>query len=286
MVPKPGHLFPLLFLLVACIGAIPPFIIHLLLRPHVYLVSTASLRTRFSHAKTAFFYFAWRFVSPIMDRDDGPHKAALLAQAYGTVLEIGAGVGDNIKYLTRNRITRLVLVEPNIHMHAALRKKANAADFREDQGSLLLLGCGAAAPQEAELTEAGFRPESVDCVLTVHVLCSLPQPASTIELYRRLLRPGGLLIFYEHVKSEDESTAAWQDVYTRYIWREAMDGCELDRPTGAWIMNGAAAAETHEGGALPAAFDKKRWTKCDIGKPKGQNKYTCLPHVQGIAVKA
>jgi hypothetical protein len=188
MVPKPGHLFPLLFLLVACIGAIPPFIIHLLLRPHVYLVSTASLRTRFSHAKTAFFYFAWRFVSPIMDRDDGPHRTALLAQACGTVLEIGAGVGDNIKYLTRNRITACPCRTQYTHARRA-QEKANAADFREDQGSLLLLGCGAAAPQEAELTEAGFRPERRR-VLTVHVLCSLPQPASTIELYRRLLRPG------------------------------------------------------------------------------------------------
>jgi hypothetical protein len=63
-----------------------------------------------------------------------------------------------------------------------------------------------------------------------------------------------------------------------------MDGCELDRPTGAWIMNGAAAARhTRAGLCLPLLTEEM--DKCDIGKPKGQNKYTCLP-VQGIAVKA
>lgn len=234
-------------------------------------------------------------MSPLLDPGDRPIKQPLLRRAYGTVLEIGAGVGDNIKYYDRAQVERLVLVEPNTNMHPALRAKANAAGYFDADGSLLLLGCGGAASDERALNRAGLTDGTVDSVVAIHVLCGIPAPAAAIEMYRRLLKPGGLLVFYEHVRSSQRYTADWQRWYTDLIWPYAFDGCCLDRPTGAWIVGGEEAAK---GKALANGTElvngvggmeedvRRRWRDVKIVEPEGQKRYATTPHVLGWAVKA
>lgn len=202
-------LMPVAFLAFAAVVAVPPFALHILLHPFQYVFTTASLSERISTLQSKFFYFAWRVMSPVLDPGDKPNKAPLLAKARGTVLEIGPGVGDNIKYYNRSLVHRLILVEPNTNMHAALREKANQSGYFDQDGSLLLLGCGGAASDEKALALAGVGPDSIDSLMAIHVLCGIPQPAEAVEMYRRILKTGGLLTFYEHVRSDQRFTANW-----------------------------------------------------------------------------
>lgn len=289
------HIYPLIFLLVAFLVAVAPFTLHFMLHPFTYILSTAPLIARLRTARSKFFYYAWRVLSPMLDPGDAPIKGPLLAKGRGVVLEIGAGVGHNIKYYDRRRVERLILVEPNVDMHPRLRAMANASGYRETDASLLLLGCGGAASDELALENAGVGAGTVDTVMTIHVLCSIPGPADAVELYRRLLKPGGQLVFYEHVKNEEKATAQWQTWLTELIWRTAFDGCELDRPTGEWIIKGPSTAtramstgramingaHLEAGGSL-----KERWRDYEIKAPDGQSKYSCTPHVMGWAIKA
>ena len=164
------------------------------------------------------FWFMWRVMSPVLDPKDTPNKAPLCAKANGVVLEVGAGVGDNIKYYVRSQVKKLILVEPNLNMHPALQVKAHQSGYFEQDGSLLLLGCGAAPSDESDLAVAGVGPESVDSIVSIHVLCGIPNPDGAVELYRTVLKPGGLLVFFEHVRSDQKITSDLQSWYTRNIW--------------------------------------------------------------------
>ncbi|KAI9720768.1 MAG: hypothetical protein M1828_005560 [Chrysothrix sp. TS-e1954] len=286
--PYAQALFPTVFFTLGIVIALPQFLFNLAFHPLAYLTSPDPV----SVAKSKFFYYAWRVMSPALDPGDKPVKAPLLAKCYGTVVEIGPGVGDNIKYYHRTRVERLVLVEPNTDMHSALRSKANNAGYFEKDASLLILGCGGAASDEPALAAAGVGPETVDCVASIHVLCGIPNPALAIELYRRLLKPNGLLVFYEHVRSDQPIAASWQRWYNNF-WPTFFDGCCLDRPTGAWIAEGPQAADGKGlvsglemvNGADPVFDGGRRWKQIKMERPKGHQKDTCLPHVLGWAIK-
>jgi len=271
------YAYPVSFLLIALIIALPPTLLTLLRHPF----SVFDIRT-------IFFAHAWRILSPALDPGDAPHKRPLLAHAHGVVLEIGPGVGDNIKYYERSSISRLVLVEPNGRMHAALRRRAAESGFHECDGTLQLLGCGGGVGDEAALQRAGVGSGSIDTVVVVHVLCSVPRPALAAEMYRRLLRRGGSLLFYEHVRSTEPQAAAWQAWLTRWVWRAAFDGCELDRPTGAWIKNGPAFVDvgTEARDHQEDESGERRWTEWRMEAPEGQARFACTPHVWGWGVKA
>ena len=285
---------PVLLLIMAPIIGLPPLIFHVLTNPLTYIVSTLPLSDRVSILRSKFFFYAWRVMSPLFDSKDRPIKTPLMRKASGTVLEIGAGVGGNIMYYP-SAVERLVLVEPNADMHPALRQKGNQAGFWEHDGSLLILGCGGAPSDERALNLAGVLPASIDTIMIIHVLCGIPNPAGAIEMYRRLLKPGGTFAFIEHVRSEESFSARAQSWYTSHIWQYMFDGCCLDRPTGAWIMGGPEAANTSAlvtGKELAQDIDgtdkrvAERWSDYRIEAPGDQTQYAILPHVVGWAVKA
>lgn len=283
---------PFVFMALSFIIAVPPFLLHVALHPFDYILSSTPLSKRINTLRSKFFFYIWRVMSPALDPSDRPIKLPLLRKAYGTVLEIGAGVGDNIKYYDRSRVERLIVVEPNTDMHPKLRAKANASGFFENDASLLLLGCGGAASDETALSRAGVGPASVDTVALIHVLCGIPGPASAIEMYRRILKSGGLLLFFEHVRSEQRLSADWQQWYTDMIWPHAFDGCCLNRPTGVWILGGPDADRPralNTGKEMVNGVDegvKRRWKDYEITAPDDQPEYSLMSHVKGFAVKA
>ena len=132
---------PAVFIVVAFVIGMPQLLLHVLRHPFLYIFSSASVSDRVSALRSKLFFYAWRVISPRMDSGHRPNKAPLLSKAYGTTVEIGPGVGDNIKYYG-SQVSRLILVEPNINMHPALRTKANESGFFEHDDTLLLLGCG------------------------------------------------------------------------------------------------------------------------------------------------
>ena len=124
------------------------------------------------------------------------HRESLLANAHGRVLEIGAGTGRNLPFFPAD--VELTLVEPGAPMARRLEKRL--ADH--------------AAPVElvrAPAEELPFPDNSFDVVVSTLVLCSVDDQERALAEARRVLKPGGRLLFIEHHRSDDPSLARRQD---------------------------------------------------------------------------
>ncbi len=143
-------------------------------------------------------------------------RGSLLAHARGAVLEIGAGTGLNLAHYPPG-LDRLVLCEPDPHMAKRLERRVRHVNPAAEV---------AHAPAEnLPFAEATF--ETVVCTL---VLCTVADPESSLEEIRRVLRPGGALLFLEHVRSDNSRLARWQDRLRR-PWGAFADGCQCNRRT-------------------------------------------------------
>lgn len=147
-----------------------------------------------------------------------------------------------MNYLNKQTVSKYVALEPNTYMHDEIRKTANAAGFTEESGNLLILGYG--AEQTSLITSALGGPHSVDTIVSILTLCSVPDPEKTIQsLVEQVLKPGGQLLFYEHVLSQRDDVIWWQKFWTP-LWKLTFDGCRLDRPTDKWIESLGVWADT------------------------------------------
>jgi ubiquinone/menaquinone biosynthesis C-methylase UbiE len=147
-----------------------------------------------------------------MDR----HRRDLLAHAEGRVLEIGAGTGLNLRHY-RDSIDALVLTEPVEPMAGALERRAERL--------------GRPAPVHRAPAEAlPFADDSFDTVVSTMVLCTVEDPALALSEIARVLRPGGRLLFLEHLRSDTERWARWQDRLER-PWAGFGCGCRCNRRT-------------------------------------------------------
>ena len=127
----------------------------------------------------------------------GAHRQALLAAATGDVLEIGAGTGTNLLYYG-DGVRTLTFTEPEKPMVRRLQKRILE---RRPDAKLLR------APAE----DLPFNDDSFDTVVATLVLCTVDDQPRALRELRRVLRPGGRLLFIEHVRSDDEKLARLQD---------------------------------------------------------------------------
>jgi ubiquinone/menaquinone biosynthesis C-methylase UbiE len=140
----------------------------------------------------------------------------LLAHAEGRVLEIGAGTGLNLRHY-RDSIEALVLTEPVEPMAAKLEGRV------ERLGPLARVH---RAPAEA----LPFADDSFDTVVSTIVLCTVEDPVRALSEIARVLRPGGRLLFIEHLRSDTERWGRWQDRLQR-PWAAFGCGCRCNRRT-------------------------------------------------------
>lgn len=151
-------------------------------------------------------------------------RRKLLCRAEGEVLEIGAGTGANLAYYPTS-VSKLVLTEPDRYMRAQLVE--NAADSY--RGECRIESYGA---ERIELPDRSF-----DTVVSTLVLCSVSSPSVALMEMRRLLRPGGSLLFIEHVVAKDRPRLhRWQRFFNP-AWRRICGNCHLTRDTEQAIMN-------------------------------------------------
>jgi ubiquinone/menaquinone biosynthesis C-methylase UbiE len=141
-------------------------------------------------------------------------REGLLAQAAGRTVEIGAGTGLNLAHYPAP-VTRLVLTEPDSHMVRRLRRRATL--IRPDAEVI-----------EAAAGHLPFPDDTFDTAVVTFVLCSVPDPAAALTEIARVLRPGGRLLFAEHVRSDDPAVAAKQD---RPPFPYKLMGCHPNRAT-------------------------------------------------------
>jgi SAM-dependent methyltransferase len=163
-------------------------------------------------------------------------RHALVQQARGRVLEIGAGTGLNLTHYPA-AVEELVLTEPEEPM--ARRLEARLA-------SLGRAGKVVRAPAES----LPFADDSFDTAICTLVLCTVGDPERALAEIDRVLKPGGRLLFLEHVRSEDPRIARWQD-RLHGIWLRCGHGCNCNRPTPALIERSPLEIEAIERGELP-----------------------------------
>lgn len=157
-------------------------------------------------------------------------RRALVSGARGRVVEIGAGTGLNLAHYSDD-IDDLVLMEPE----PAMRRKLARRVQRHARPARIVN-----APAEClPLTD-----ESVDTVVSTLVLCTVEDPERALREIARVLRPGGQLLFVEHVRANSRLLAAWQDYLFR-PWRAFAGGCCCNRPT-AELMHACGFAVTAE----------------------------------------
>lgn len=162
-------------------------------------------------------------------------RREVLALARGRTIDIGAGTGANLGLFPAE--AKVVMAEPDPHMTKRLRKKL------AESGS------------DIELVEAGaeslpFEDSSFDTAVFTLVLCTVPDPRAALAEAARVLKPGGQLLFVEHVRAEDPGVARWQD-RLETPWRVFADGCRCNRDTVANIEASPLTLDSVEHGELP-----------------------------------
>lgn len=158
-----------------------------------------------------------------------PHKQSLFDGLPPTVVELGPGVGANLRYLRPG--TRLIAVEPNPAMHDRLRARAARAHI-----DLELHATGA---EHIDLPDA-----SVDAVISSLVLCTVADPAAVVAEVHRVLRPGGRYAFLEHVAAPDGTVLRRLQRTVRRPWRWIFEGCSCERDLQA-VVEGAGFTDTN-----------------------------------------
>ena len=144
-------------------------------------------------------------------------RRTVVSGARGRVVEIGAGTGLNIAHYPDD-IDDLVLMEPEPAMR---RKLARRLRRHAVAGRIV------DAPAEC----LPLSDESVDTVVSTLVLCTVTDPERALREIARVLRPGGQVLFVEHVRANSRLLAVWQDYLFR-PWRAFAGGCCCNRPTG------------------------------------------------------
>ncbi len=161
-----------------------------------------------------------------------------LTGASGRTIDLGAGTGANLG-LYPEAVSELVLAEPDPHMLKQLLTKVREKGV------------------EAEVSDASaeslpFADSSFDTAIFTLVLCTVPNPERALAEAARILKPGGKLLFLEHVRAGDAGLARWQDRLEK-PWRFIGDGCHCNRDTVATLEASPLTVEQVEHGRLPKA---------------------------------
>lgn len=179
----------------------------------------------------------------------GARKRRLFSDVAGTVVEIGPGTGVNLPYLPDG--LRWIGLEPNPHMHDYLRSQLDGRSIDVDL-------------RTAPAQDTGLPTDSADVVISTLVLCSVPDLADTLAELQRILRPGGRLLFIEHVAAPPDTWLHTVQHGIRPLWKALADGCHPDRETGAALQ--------------AAGFSSVDYKRVDTGLP------IVAPHIVGTAV--
>ncbi|KAF4989765.1 hypothetical protein FGRMN_8916 [Fusarium graminum] len=262
-------------------------------------ISNKDFRTLFSPSrfKDAWFGNFWAFIGPEVKANAEARVIPLLEGRVrsghvgdevvgepinGVVLEIGAGsgmwadvfakvnVGANTEGTdggVRRRkggkgLTRVYGIEPNPKSAAALGRRVKEIGL---DGVYEVLPVGIESINE----EGRIEPESVDCIVTILCLCSIPEPEKNVKLLYQSLKKGGRWYAYEHVRiSENRGVflRAYQWV-TGLVWSQVMGSCRICRSTGKTLREAGP------------------WDKIDLAQPVGEARFAMLPHILGTLTK-
>lgn len=149
--------------------------------------------------------------------------------AEGRVFELGCGGGLNQALYDTDRISAFAGIDPHAKLLEGARERARARGWQVD----IRQGVGEDIP---------FADGSFDTVVCTYTLCSVDDPAQVLAEMRRVLAPGGKLLFLEHGRAPDAGVARWQE-RIEPLWKPLAGGCHLTRPIGSALRGAGFAVE-------------------------------------------
>ncbi|GAA3945623.1 class I SAM-dependent methyltransferase [Allohahella marinimesophila] len=164
-------------------------------------------------------------------------RQLIVPQATGRVLEIGMGSGLNIPLYDPTRVTKVWGLEPSEGMRRKAAAQVAAAPFELEWLEL---------PGE----EIPLDSKSVDSIVLTYTLCTIPDWRQVLKQMRRVLKPGGQLLFSEHGKAPDAAVARWQSVVDP-LWGKLAGGCSIKRDIPGLLREGGFSISGMDEGYLP-----------------------------------
>ncbi|KAI0137880.1 S-adenosyl-L-methionine-dependent methyltransferase [Hypoxylon sp. NC0597] len=260
-----------------------------------------------SKLQDAWFSEVWKFQGPMIRQTAGEIVVPLLegrATAgdvtpepvgpgiHGTVIEVGPGSGlwvDVYKMVAevnpnpeaeagegtvrrRNAgasggkrvITRIYGVEPNQDQHPHLKRAIANAGL---EGVYQIVPVGIEDLDNPDKWDGRVEKESVDCIVSILCLCSIPEPEKNIRELYGYLKKGGHWFVFEHVRCE---YSWYMKAYQRFVnvfWPHFLGGCLLCRQTEKTLREAGP------------------WEKIDVAQPVIEPWYKTVPHILGVFTK-
>lgn len=181
-------------------------------------------------------YFLPKLLNSVMK---APELTALrkqwVPQAEGKVLEVGIGSGLNLPFYTPG--VTVYGVDPSIELQAYAQEVAQEANVHVE---FIAQGC----------EDLPFGNDHFDSALVTWTFCTIPDPISAIHEIRRVLKPGGKLIFVEHGRAKEEAVVKWQNRINP-IWRRMAGGCNLNRQPDVALLDNGFKFSTMEESYVP-----------------------------------
>lgn len=155
------------------------------------------------------------FMNPLEKKKFKKIRKELLSKATGNVLELGAGTGVNFPFY--DAAEKVTAVEPSEYMITQSRLKLDHAMVPIEI-------------VQASGEELPFADHTFDTVVATLVFCTIPDPEKAMMEMKRVCKPGGKILLFEHVKMENRFLAGLQELLTP-AWKKICDGCCLNRNT-------------------------------------------------------
>ncbi|MFF3955144.1 class I SAM-dependent methyltransferase [Streptomyces sp. NPDC001890] len=178
-------------------------------------------------------------------------RSELLAGMSGRVIEIGAGNGLNFAHYPP-AVSEVVAIEPE----RSLRRLAVRAALRAGLPVDVVPGTAEALP---------VKSEAFDGAVASLVLCSVRNVERSLAEVVRVLRPGGELRFFEHVRADDRAMAVTQQALDRTLWPLMTGGCHTGRDTLAAIERAGFVVETYRRVRMPEWGIRLPTSTCVLG---------------------
>lgn len=156
----------------------------------------------------------------------------------GTVLEIGIGTGFNLPYYDGSKVRKVIGLDPSERSWKLAGERAKDVTFPVEFIGL---------PGE----QIPLADDSVDTVLVTYSLCTIPDPMQALAGMRRVLKPGGKLVFCEHGAAPDADVAKTQN-RVNPVWKVLFGGCNLNRKIDTIIEGSGFKIDNLESMYLPS----------------------------------
>ncbi|MEC7290599.1 MAG: class I SAM-dependent methyltransferase [Pseudomonadota bacterium] len=166
-------------------------------------------------------------------------REKIVPDAEGVVLEVGCGSGTNFDLYDQDKVKHLHAIEPAEGMVKRAKQAWTEGAYATPCD---IHTCGAEA--------VPLDDNSVDTAVVTFVLCTIPDWESSLTELRRVLKPGGKVLFSEHGLAPDEGVAKWQR-RIEPVWKRLAGGCHLTRDTKAMLEATGFAVDQHETMYLP-----------------------------------